>query len=253
MSASSSYGFVSDTVVYRFDRSEEYNPFRFFDLNRRDNNPHIGTTNFFRHPQFFSWLAGQVNAMDRKTAPRILAAPCCVGAETYSLAAVFEKAGCFARFPKMRISCFDISTEFSRVAKAGRYPHAMHQYIPADYADLFETAPIRLEVPAALRKRVRILNPRDLTKPLNLRPFDIVIASNLLMHLTDDAQKSAMIANLCDVTRSILCINNLMQDARRNVLSLTRHLESHGFHYRNCGTMESLTVFSKTALPHCHA
>ena len=84
-----------------------------------------------------------------------------------------------------------------------------------------------------------------MTGPLRLRPFDIVITSNLLMHLKDDAQKADMLDNLCLLGRSLLCLNNLTQDARRNVLLFRRRLKTYGFNELTSSEHESLTVFAR--------
>lgn len=245
-------GRLSDTVAYTHNPEDCNNPFRFYDLTSHEANIHLGTTNFFRHPMFFQWLARQVNQWNGDAAPRILAAPCCVGAETYSLAAVFQKAGCFDRFPKLTISAFDISAEFTRTARKAVYPLAMKKHIQQAYKDGFKNGNTHLHIAENLKKHVRILSSRDMTKSLRLKPFDIVITSNLLMHLKDDAQKAAMLDNLCTVSGSLLCLNNLTQDARRNMLMFHYRLKNCGFSVLQSSEHESLTVFARKSrhLPH---
>lgn len=238
-------GYLSDTVAYTHTPDDTNNPFRFFDLTRVESNPHIGTTNLFRHPRFFDRLATQINAWDEPHTPRILAAPCCVGTETYSLAAAFKKAGCFDRFPNLKIAGFDLSAEFGKAAKVGRYPRAMAERIHRSYRDYFNVTDSYVEVTDDLKNHVTILAPRDLTKPLRLKPFDIVITSNLLMHLKDDTQKCNLIHNICGLAKETLCLNNLVQDERRNNLLFNRNIEKAGFAFQELVVGESIMIFRK--------
>ena len=157
----------------------------------------IGVTSFFRDPEAFEILEGQVNALLKIRSPdstiRIWTVGCSTGEEAYSLAILFSEA-----MEKMKqrvivqIFASDIDAEAVDRARSGIYPDSIAADVSQERLRRFFT---KEESIYQVKKQVREMIVFAVQNIINDPPFskiDMLSCRNLLIYLDGDLQKKVL-------------------------------------------------------------
>jgi chemotaxis methyl-accepting protein methylase len=146
----------------------------------------VQETGFFRHPDQFAALAGEV--LPGLRGPVVVwSAGCANGQEAYSLAMELAASG----VPDWRVVATDISATAVARAQAGRYSSAELDGLPATHRHWLRPAGALWEVDPALRRRVRF-ERANLTAQFPTGPgrCQVVFCRNVLIYLSRTAAES---------------------------------------------------------------
>lgn len=155
-------------------------------------------TEFFRDPEFFTYLREQVlpgliaEARERGDL-RIWSAGCATGEEAYSLAIlVAEELGDDLETLPVRIFATDVAAEAVDFARHGVYPPAVLAGLPREIVERYFT-PIDngYEVRKAIRALV-IFGEHDLGHRAPFPRIDLVLCRNVLIYFTPELQRRAL-------------------------------------------------------------
>ncbi len=159
----------------------------------------IKVTEFFRDPELFALLRGQVlpelvaQARTQGNALRIWSAGCATGEEAYSLAIlVAEALGRELEHFSVRIFATDLDPEAVAFARRGIYPSTALARVPAELrARYFTTSEGAYEVAPQIRELV-IFGQHDLGQRAPFPHIDLVLCRNVLIYFTTELQKRAL-------------------------------------------------------------
>jgi two-component system CheB/CheR fusion protein len=158
----------------------------------------INTTNFFRDPSVFSYLANQVIPMMLRDHPadrpiRIWVAGCSTGEETYSLAILFTEAIQAAASPvKFQIFASDVDADAVATARDGIYPPSIATDLSAERLSRFFIKEEKFyRVVPELRAAV-VLAVHDVLADPPFSRLDLVSCRNLLIYLQPEAQNKVL-------------------------------------------------------------
>jgi chemotaxis methyl-accepting protein methylase len=146
----------------------------------------VQETGFFRHPDQFAALAGEV--LPRLEGPVVVwSAGCANGQEAYSLAMELAASG----LPDWQVVATDISATAVARARAGRYSTAELAGLPAAHRHWLRPAGDLWEVDPALRRRVRV-ERANLTAQFPVEPgrCQVVFCRNVLIYLSRPVARS---------------------------------------------------------------
>lgn len=143
-------------------------------------------TYFFREPETLHWL---VNHCQSKDSVRLWCAGCSTGEEPYSLAILLEASG----YTDYELLSSDVDIEAIRIALQRTYLCRRLRSMPEELKSELErhstpdSGTFRLDpFPRVHFHRSNLLNPRFAE---SMGPFDAIVCRNLLIYLTDEAQK----------------------------------------------------------------
>jgi len=146
----------------------------------------VQETGFFRHPDQFAALAGEV--LPGLQGPVVVwSAGCANGQEAYSLAMELAASG----LPDWRVVATDIAAAAVARARAGRYSSAELDGLPAAHRHWLRPAGALWEVDPALRRRVRF-ERANLTAQFPAGPgrCQVVFCRNVLIYLSRKTAES---------------------------------------------------------------
>lgn len=172
-----------------------------------------GQTGFFRYRKLMQRIIRHYLDKPAYTPLRFLFAPCSIGCEPYSFAAMADREGLFRRHPRTHIDALDICPNFIDFARHGHYPASLLSPLRFDEAAsvlerglplsaIFENATTDrlLPVAAHIRTRVNFLPPQALASYTPEAPYDFVMSTNLLIHIDDATMEATCntLANICN-------------------------------------------------------
>lgn len=162
----------------------------------------IGTTDFFRDPEFFADL-------ERSIAPRLIMQPtidvwcagCSTGEEAYSIAAVLLDAmRASGSDGRLRVVGTDVREAAIVDARAGRYPIERANAIPERVRrEYFVEEGGVVAAGSALRRAVSF-RVHDVFDPAPHNELDLISFRNVMLYLRPDAQARAL-GSLCGALR----------------------------------------------------
>lgn len=179
---------VEDIEAYaarlRSDRQEVQNLFQ--DLL-------IGVTQFFRDPQEFEVLEGELPRLFEGKGPedqfRIWVLGCATGEEAYSLAILLrEHMATLAQPPHVQIFATDLDARALGLARAGRYTDTIADHIRPDRLERWF---VREGDTYCVSKELRemcIFSPQNIVKDAPFSRIDVLSCRNLLIYLNADIQ-----------------------------------------------------------------
>lgn len=165
-----------------------------------------GSTMFFRNPELQENLVSQLfqKNPDAETLS-VLVVPGSVGCEALSYAAIAYDLG---GSNKIRIDTFDISPDYTDLARLKTYPNVFEEAIPEKYMKYIQRdAGSGFSFIDEISSRVNVLPPCDV---LDFKPsakYDLVVCMNLLMHLKEE-DIPRVIEKLSDLSRGMVAFNN---------------------------------------------
>lgn len=161
------------------------------------------TTQFFREPAHFSWLAREVLPplwRAGRDEIHVWSAGCSTGEEAYTLAMVIDDASIAAGYAGLepRIRATDISVEVLRAAHHAVYPVDRVAAIPRHYRTRYLLSSREREAPsiriaASLRRRVTVsyLNLMDDTYAID-EPVDVLFCRNVFIYFDRPTQQEVL-------------------------------------------------------------
>jgi two-component system CheB/CheR fusion protein len=158
----------------------------------------INVTGFFRDPQAWQTLAGQVlpRILESKGAHepvRCWSAGCASGEEAYTLAILLAEAmGDQELRRRVKIYATDVDEEALAQARQGSYAEAQLEGLPAELLGrYFEKAGERWVFRAELRRSL-IFGRHDLVQDAAISHLDLLICRNTLMYLNSETQAKVL-------------------------------------------------------------
>lgn len=142
----------------------------------------VPETWFFRQPESFDMLAEL--AAGRGGFMRALCAPCSVGCEAYSIAAVLERAGA-----DFEIDAVDFSEKFIEAAKSGEFGKGCFRSKRAADFGYFAEGGGRAKMPESLSRRIRFRAADILRDGSAEGKYDVIFCRNLAIYLTVGAKR----------------------------------------------------------------
>lgn len=143
----------------------------------------VPETWFFRQPESFDMLAELAAAASGKFL-RVLCAPCSVGCEAYSIAAVLERAGV-----DFEIDAVDFSEKFIEAAKSGEFGKGCFRSKRAADFGYFAGGGGRVKMPESLSRRIRFYAADILRDGSAGGRYDVIFCRNLAIYLTAGAKR----------------------------------------------------------------
>lgn len=143
----------------------------------------VPETWFFRQPESFEFLgviAEKAAAEGRFL--RVLCAPCSIGCEAFSIAAVIAAAGV-----DFEIEAFDYSEKLIGVAKRAAYGKNCFRSAASEAA--FQMKNGIFEMPDSLKKKIKFATANILDDRFSPGLFDIIFCRNLAIYLTERSKK----------------------------------------------------------------
>jgi two-component system CheB/CheR fusion protein len=154
----------------------------------------INVTGFFRDPEAWEFLRGQVLpallAAKKPTQPlRVWSAGCASGEEAYTLAMVLAEMLGLAEFrDRVKIYATDVDEDALAHARQGSYSEREVRGIPAELLDrYFDLVGGRYVFRKDLRRSV-IFGRNDLVQDAPISRIDLLVCRNALMYFTAEAQ-----------------------------------------------------------------
>ncbi len=212
---------IADGIVME-PRSDDWAQFPFFDSvhigvggQRHDLN---GQTGFFRYKRTMERVIRHFMNQPRDLPLRFLFAPCSIGCEPYSFAAMAAKAGLFARHPRLQLDALDISPAFIAFAREGRYPLSMLRSLPIDdilmlipehcslhrtFGQACEDARAIVPIDEKIRARVRFFDAQPFESFAPVAPYDFVMSCNFLMYVPE-GEIGFIAGRLADVSGGLM-------------------------------------------------
>jgi two-component system CheB/CheR fusion protein len=159
----------------------------------------IGVTDFFRDPEAWQALAGEVLPQVLATrAPedlpvRVWTPGCATGEESYSIAMlVLEQFDIGDTSQRVQVFGTDIDDDALRVARRGSYPLTIEATVSSDrLARFFERRGDRYVVRKPLRDAV-LFAPQSLVRDTPFSKLDLVLCRNLLIYFQPELQDRAL-------------------------------------------------------------
>lgn len=143
----------------------------------------VPETWFFRQPESFDMLA-EIAAAASGRFLRVLCAPCSVGCEAYSIAAVLERAGA-----DFEIDAVDFSEKFVMAAKSGEFGRGCFRFGRAADFRIFAAEGGRAKMPDSLSQRIRFSVADILRDGPAGGKYDVLFCRNLAIYLTAGAKR----------------------------------------------------------------
>ena len=154
----------------------------------------INVTSFFRDPETFEYLRGEVvpallSRKDPHEQLRIWSAGCASGEECYSLAMLLaEILGPEPFRQRVKIYATDVDEEELAMARAGSYTERQMEDLPEDLrAKYFEPSGSRSLFKKDLRRNI-IFGRHDLLDDAPISRVDLLVCRNTLMYFNHEAQ-----------------------------------------------------------------
>lgn len=165
-----------------------------------------GSTMFFRNPELQERLISQLFLKNPQAETlSVLVVPGSVGCEALSYATIAHDLD---RSRKIRIDTFDVSQDYTALAKLKTYPKVFENSIPekyTKYARYKEDGNFSLE--DEISDRVNVLPACAVLDFNPAEKYDLVVCMNLLMHLkAEDIPR--VIEKLSDLSRGMIAFNN---------------------------------------------
>ncbi|WP_260596629.1 CheR family methyltransferase [Sphingomonas endolithica] len=153
----------------------------------------IGVTQFFRDPQEFEVLEGELPRLfEGKGADdqfRVWVLGCATGEEAYSLAILLrEHMATLAQPPQVQIFATDLDARALGLARAGRYTDTIANHVRADRLERWF---VREGDTYCVSKELRemcIFSPHNIVKDAPFSRVDLLSCRNLLIYLNADLQ-----------------------------------------------------------------
>jgi two-component system CheB/CheR fusion protein len=177
-----------------YERYHDYlqvNPEEFTDL---FNTILINVTSFFRDPQAWEYVAGEVvppliEAVPTEETIRVWSAACASGEEAYTAAIILAEAlgeDDFRR--RVKIYATDVDEEALQRARMATYTRDQIDAVPDDLAEkYFQRGPLGNTFRNDLRRSI-IFGRNDLVQDAPISKVDLLISRNALMYFTPEAQ-----------------------------------------------------------------
>ncbi|HSC03247.1 MAG TPA: CheR family methyltransferase [Solirubrobacteraceae bacterium] len=154
----------------------------------------INTTNFFRDPQTWEYLATEITpellaARTDDSAIRVWCAGCASGEEPYTVAMVLARVMGDSGFrERVKIYATDVDEEALDLARHGAYLPRQIEDIPPDALErFFERTDQRYVFRKDLRRSV-IFGRNDLVQDAPISRIDLLVCRNTLMYFTAETQ-----------------------------------------------------------------
>src|SRR5215471_7630089 len=155
----------------------------------------INVTQFFRDPNAFAYLKGEVlprliaQASERDHVLRFWAAGCATGEEPYSLAMLLtDLLGAELLEWSVKIFATDLDEAAINFARRGLYSENLLKGVPAEYRDrFFEHVDHGYRIAKTLRQMV-IFGQQDLSRSAPFPRIDLVLCRNVLIYFTPELQ-----------------------------------------------------------------
>ena len=142
----------------------------------------VPETWFFRQPESFDMLAELAAGCGGFM--RVLCAPCSVGCEAYSIAAVLERAGV-----DFEIDAVDFSEKFIEAARSGEFGKGCFRSKRAADFGYFAGGGGRAKMPESLSKRIRFRAADILSEGSAEGKYDVIFCRNLAIYLSARAKR----------------------------------------------------------------
>ena len=187
----------------------------FTDKDALPDKPDVGQTFFYRFAQTqFAMARWAIDNQDRPL--RVLFAPCSVGCEPYTFATIMTVSGAYKKHPKlaMTLDAFDISAKFSTLARRAIYPKNLFRDVHSSVIAAAGTRLGRLgryiKLNDDIKNRVNILPAADLLTFEITQPYDVVMAANIICHLTPE-ENLKLAENLVRLGQSNIIVNGFQR------------------------------------------
>lgn len=158
----------------------------------------IGVTRFFRDPDSFQVLEGQVIPRILEIVPpqeeiRAWVAGCATGEEAYSLAILLSEAlGRAGRRQSFKILATDVHPDSLQRAGAGLYSGAELEHVSSERLDrFFVQVPAGHQVVPELRRRI-VFAPHNVTEDAPFTRMHLVSCRNLLIYFQPETQRTVL-------------------------------------------------------------
>ncbi len=185
---------MAEVGVERYDEYIDYLQLNSGEFAELFNTLLINTTAFFRDPQAWNILAGEVVPQLLAARPpdsplRIWSAGCASGEEPYTVAMVFARVMGDAAFrERVKIYATDVDEEALEQARHGAYLPRQIEDIPRDALErFFEQTDQRFVFRKDLRRCV-IFGRNDLVQDAPISHIDLLVCRNTLMYFTAETQ-----------------------------------------------------------------
>jgi len=160
----------------------------------------IGATQFFRDPNAWAILEGQVlpevlAQIDLGGQLRIWVSACATGEEAYSMAIAVQEAIIRCQredLTQIKIFATDLDVDAIAIAARGVYPTTIQQQLsPSQLERFFTPHPEGFQVKPALRKLV-IFAPHDLSRNPGFSQMHLVSCRNVMIYMEPNLQQSVL-------------------------------------------------------------
>src|SRR5690554_2129931 len=158
----------------------------------------IDVTQFFRDPEVWEYLEEEVmpalvERSDEASMLRFWVSACSTGEEAYSLGIIaLEALEAAGKRANIQIFATDVNTRALEVARCGRYPAAIAEYLSEKrLKQYFEPQGAYFQVKRSLRDRLIFAHHNLLVNPPFSR-MNLVTCRNLLIYLKPQAQQRAL-------------------------------------------------------------
>jgi two-component system CheB/CheR fusion protein len=153
----------------------------------------IGVTQFFRDPQEFEVLEGELPRLfEGKGADdqfRVWVLGCATGEEAYSLAILLrEHMGTLPQPPQVQIFATDLDARALGLARAGRYSETIAEHIRPDRLERWFVREGDTYCVAKELREMCIFSPHNVIKDAPFSRIDVLSCRNLLIYLNVDIQ-----------------------------------------------------------------
>jgi two-component system CheB/CheR fusion protein len=155
----------------------------------------IGVTHFFRDPEVFAALAGEVipallHGRGADAELRLWVPGCATGEEAYSLAILIHEAvGALEVVPPVKMFATDIDEPALDFARQGRYPPSIAEEVSAERLDrFFRKLPGGYQVNKEIRDMC-VFSTHNIVSDPPFSKLDLISCRNLLIYLEAEIQK----------------------------------------------------------------
>ena len=159
----------------------------------------INVTEFFRDPEHFEYLQGEVlpglveEARQRNGGLRVWSAGCATGEEAYSLAiALSEVMGNDPDLSRARIFATDIDEEAIEFARRGIYPASSLRGLSEErVARYFDEVDGQYQIRKSIRSLI-VFGEHDISRRSPFPNIDLCVSRNVLIYFASELQKRAL-------------------------------------------------------------
>ena len=153
----------------------------------------IGVTQFFRDPQEFEVLEGEIPRLFEGKGPedafRVWVLGCATGEEAYSMAILLrEHMATLVQPPQVQIFATDLDARALGLARAGRYADSIAGHIRSDRLERWFTREGDTYCVSKELREMCIFSPHNVIKDAPFSRIDILSCRNLLIYLNTDIQ-----------------------------------------------------------------